>query len=56
VVAIVPGYDDIDSAIIVELIDFITASDDRHIPAQKIDEHPLTLLEHGAKQVMFHGL
>src|SRR3546814_13666446 len=53
---VVPGNNDVDGAIIVELIDLVATGDDRNVPAKKIDEDPLALLEHGAKQAVFHGL
>jgi len=34
------GYHDVDGRAIVELVDFITTGEDRHVPAQKIDEYP----------------
>ena len=32
--------------VVIELVDLVTTGDDRHVPAQQIDEHALARLEH----------
>lgn len=50
VAAIILGCNEVDRMDVVELIDLVLVLDDRHVPAEQVDEKPLPVGKHGSEQ------